>query len=35
MVGLALGDEAARSPGAGLGGVRVLDMGGEELDDPP
>ena len=30
---LRLGGEAACSPGVGFAGVRVPDMGGEELDD--
>ena len=32
-VPLRLGGEAGCSPGVGLAGVRVPDMGGEELDD--
>ena len=35
MVDLAPGGEAARSLGVGLAGVRVPDMGDEELDDAP
>ncbi len=33
MLGLAPGGEAGCSPGVGFAGVRVPDMGGEELDD--
>ena len=32
-VGLRPGGEAGRGPGVGLAGLRVPDMGGEELDD--
>ena len=32
-VGLRPGGEAGRGPGVGAAGVRVPDMGGEELDD--
>ena len=33
MLGLSPGGEAGCSPGVGFAGVRVPDMGGEELHD--